>query len=58
VNLNLKNKADGSEWALIPVYGVAQEEHKHCFLAKMARICEDETLPLLVGGDFNILRGK
>jgi hypothetical protein len=58
VNLNLKNKANGFEWALILVYGAAQEEHIHHFLAELAKIYEDETLPMIVGGDFNILRRK
>jgi hypothetical protein len=29
VNLTLRNKSDGFEWAVIPVYGAAQDEHKH-----------------------------
>jgi hypothetical protein len=40
----------------VAVYEAAQDEHKADFLAKLVRICEDEPLPLLVGGDFNIIR--
>jgi exonuclease III len=40
------------------VYGAAQDEHKADFLAEMVRICENETLPLLVVGDFNIIHRK
>jgi hypothetical protein len=58
VNLNLRNKADGFEWALILVYGAAQDDHKHEFLAELVRNCEVEALPMLVGGDFNILIRK
>jgi hypothetical protein len=32
--------------------------HKPSFLAEPVRICENEMLPLLVGGDFNIIRRK
>jgi hypothetical protein len=49
VNLTLRNKSNGFEWASIHVYGAAQDEHKHEFLAKLARICEMENLPMLVG---------
>jgi hypothetical protein len=36
----------------------AKDEHKADFLADMVRICENETLLLLVGGYFNIIRQK
>ena len=41
---------------LVAVYGAAQEAQKGEFLAELVRICENETLPILVGGDFNIIR--
>jgi hypothetical protein len=52
------NKSDNFKWAILVVYGAAQDEHKADFLAELVRICENEPLPLLVGGDFNILRRK
>jgi hypothetical protein len=36
----------------------AQDEHKADFLAEMVSLCENEPLPLLVGGDFNKIRCK
>lgn len=42
----------------MPVYGAAQDEHKAESLAELVRICEAETLPMLVGGDFNIIRHR
>lgn len=38
------------------VYGAAQPEHKDCFLAEFVNACSNEPLPLIVGGDFNIIR--
>ena len=58
VKFKLRSKNDGFEWALVPVYGAAQDEHKHEFLAELARTCNNETLPMLVDGDFNIIRRK
>jgi exonuclease III len=58
VKFHLKIKRDNFEWALVAVYGAAQDRHKPAFLAELVRICENETLPLMVGGDFNIIRRK
>ena len=53
----IKNKVDGFRWALLSVYGVAQEEHKEHFLSELVRACTSyRDLPFLVGGDFNIIR--
>jgi hypothetical protein len=49
-------KRDGYEWALVPVYGAAQDNHKHEFLSELVRMCDVEPLPMLLAGDFNILR--
>jgi endonuclease/exonuclease/phosphatase family metal-dependent hydrolase len=51
----LKCKNDGFEWALVAVYGAAQDANKTDFLAELVRICESESLPMMVGGDFNII---
>lgn len=42
-------------WALIFIYGAAQEEHKQEFLIELAAVCSDQTIPILIGGDFNLL---
>jgi hypothetical protein len=49
VKFHLKIKRDNFEWALVVVYGAAQDRHKPSFLAELVRICENETLPLMVG---------
>jgi hypothetical protein len=56
VKLFVKSKFDGFEWILIGVYGAAQDALKPEFLSELVRICDVETLPMLVGGDFNIIR--
>jgi hypothetical protein len=54
----LCNKADDFKWALVVVYGPAQYELKESFLAELVNMCSHERLPLLVGGDYNILRNS
>jgi hypothetical protein len=56
VKLFVKSKFDGFEWILIGVYGAAQDALKPGFLSELVEICDVETLPILVGGDFNIIR--
>jgi hypothetical protein len=41
---------------LVAVYSAAQDRHKPSFLIKLVRVCENKTLPLMVGGEFNIIR--
>ena len=56
VKIHVRSKCDGFLWALVVVYGAAQEERKPDFLAELVPICDGETLPMLIGGDFNIIR--
>ena len=56
VKLTIKSKSDGFEWVLVPVYGAAQDALKHEFLSELVRLCDDEPLPMLLAGDFNLLR--
>jgi hypothetical protein len=56
VKFHLVSKLDNFEWSLVTVYGAAQDAQKGEFLAELVRLCENESLPLLVGGDFNIIR--
>lgn len=58
VKFQLRSKVDGFDWVLVPVYGAAQVGHKAEFLAELVRICEAEVPPMLVGGDFNIIRRR
>jgi hypothetical protein len=41
---------------LVTIYGPAQVEKKEKFLTDLSTICAKGDLPLIVGGDFNILR--
>jgi hypothetical protein len=55
IKFHLRSK-DGFEWNFVVIYGAAQEANKKPFLAELVRICENSALPMLVGGDFNIIR--
>jgi hypothetical protein len=56
VKFHLCNKECNLKWALIAIYGPAQSNLKEQFLTEMVHMCSHEQLPILIGGDFNILR--
>ena len=43
-------------WDLVVVYGDAQLERKATFLAELSRVFQSSVNPILIGGDFNIIR--
>ena len=56
IKFHLRNKIDGFHWNLIAVYGAARIEQKNSFLTELVQCCQYDSLSLLVGGDFNIIR--
>jgi len=58
IKFHLCNKADNFKWILMAVYGPAQDDFKSAFLAELVRACQQNPLPTLIGGDFNILRSS
>jgi hypothetical protein len=56
VKFDLCNKEDNFKWALVVVYGPAHDDQKLNFLTELVQMGSRECLPILIGGDFNILR--
>jgi endonuclease/exonuclease/phosphatase family metal-dependent hydrolase len=56
VKLMLRDKLDVFKSTLYGVYGPAQPNRKEAFLLELANVCLKETLPFVIGGDFNIMR--
>ena len=56
LQLNLWDKSNEVKWNLLIVYGAAQGENKIAFLSELSRFCAENSEPLLIGGDFNIIR--
>jgi exonuclease III len=56
VKFHLCNKADSFKWVLVAVYGPAQDDQKESFLAELVNMCSHESLPFMIGDDFNIMR--
>jgi len=56
VKFTLRCKCDGFKFVMYTVYGPAQYQNKQTFLVEMANTCSKESLPYIIGGDFNIMR--
>ena len=56
IKMHLRNKSDNFIWSLVVVYGPAQEAAKSAFLCEMVNLAKDNPHPLIIGGDFNLLR--
>ena len=58
LNLSCARNQMVSNGLLFRSMGRHRMRKKHEFLAELARICDNDSQPLLVGGDFNIIRRK
>jgi exonuclease III len=53
---NIHDKMLNKNISLVNVYGPTQDEFKDQFLSELASMCLKCKHPMLIGGDFNILR--
>jgi exonuclease III len=56
IKILVVHKENGFIWNFINVYGAAQNDQKQKFLSELSSFCSKCNHPMLVGGDFNILR--
>jgi endonuclease/exonuclease/phosphatase family metal-dependent hydrolase len=56
IKLHIINKMDNFMWSLVVVYGAAQEQFKADFLCELVNLAKDNSYPILIVGDFNLLR--
>jgi hypothetical protein len=56
VKFHLCNKNNRFKWALVAIYGPTQDNFKESFLSGLVNMCRHEALPIMLGGDFNIIR--
>jgi len=56
IRFKVRHREDDYKFNLISVYGPAQMDHKAQFLSEVVHVCSKEALPIVIGGDFNIIR--
>jgi hypothetical protein len=54
--LVLKNIKEVFTWRLVVVYGLAYDEQKLSFIAELHSVMGEWLGPMLLGGDFNLIR--
>jgi hypothetical protein len=45
-----------SAWEMLTVYGPAQHSQSMDFIIELSRKCMMTSLPMVIGGDFNLIR--
>jgi hypothetical protein len=58
IKATVRNKFSNYRWVVLCVYGPAQHHQSASFLQELSEICERETLPVVLGGDFNLIRNR
>lgn len=56
VSLVIRNRLTNVRWELITVYGPANHSLSADFISELSRKCLTTDLPLIIGGDFNMIR--
>jgi hypothetical protein len=56
IKLHVRNKSDDFVWSLVSIYGATQDVHKPAFLREMVNLAKNNLHPIIIGGDFNLLR--
>jgi hypothetical protein len=56
IQLNLWDRLAIIKWNLLIVYGATNEEGKIPFLSELSSFCSSNQEPLLIRGDFNLIR--
>ncbi|RLN23448.1 hypothetical protein C2845_PM07G29970 [Panicum miliaceum] len=54
--MDLRNRLTNFRWSMVVVYGPAQHEHSEDFLEELGEVCRLGSLPMLIGGDFSLIR--
>jgi hypothetical protein len=54
----LRDKKDGFKWEAVVVYVTAQYDKSEKFLEELSEKCEKTKVPMVFGGDVNLIRGR
>jgi exonuclease III len=56
VSMVVRQRTTNYRWELVTIYGPAQQDKSGDFIAELSRKCMVATLPLVFGGDSNLIR--
>lgn len=56
ITLNIRNRLTNFRFSVTTVYGPAHHELLGDFLKELDEVCDKESLPMIIGSDFNLIR--
>ena len=56
VGATVRHKVLNFRWDILTVYGPANHERSPCFLQELTMRCQNATLPIVMGDNFNLIR--
>jgi hypothetical protein len=56
VTMVLRHRTSNFRWELITMYGPAQHDRSQDFISELSWKCIYSNLPMVIGGDFNMIR--
>lgn len=54
----IRNRLTNARWRMVVVYGPANHSLSGDFIAELQQCCMESSLPMVMGGDFNLMREK
>ena len=54
--MTVRDRVSNFRWEMICVYGPAQHDKSALFVEELNSICQNCLLPMVIGGDFNLIR--
>ena len=56
IQMTVRDRVSNFRWEMICVYGPAQHDKSALFVEELNSICQNCLLPMVIGGDFNLIR--
>ncbi|CAD6340438.1 unnamed protein product [Miscanthus lutarioriparius] len=56
ISMSVRDRISNFRWLIVMVYGPSQHDKSRDVLYELSQIYEKATLPIILGGDFNLIR--
>lgn len=56
IMMSVRDRRTNFRWRFITVYGPANHDLSGAFLDELRAVCQESPLPIILGGDFNLIR--
>lgn len=56
ITMSIRNRITNFRFIIVTVYGPAHHDQSRDFLEELEEVCDKASLPIVIGGDFNLIR--